>query len=141
MRQQSPLAAVETDNAAELRALLQAYLSKEGNTETRLSTLSGVPQYTISRFKTGRLSSSNAAVQKFMIFAANGIDDGQLVSDVRIRSALLRAWDGTDEGVDLLAHAIGALAPVIRGVRLKSVEPSGVAGRAISSRDSRVRKT
>lgn len=42
-----------------------------------------------------------------------------LTSDPRIQRALGSAWDGTDQGVTLLASAINALAPVIRGARPK----------------------
>jgi hypothetical protein len=103
------------------RTLLAAYLARPGNTEMRLSRASGVPQYTISKFLTGRIKSLTPQVKLALNYANIGIEIGidQLTSDPRIQRALGSAWDGTDQGVTLLASAINALAPVIRGARPK----------------------
>lgn len=103
------------------RTLLAAYLAHPGNTEMCLSRLSGVPQYTISKFLTGRIKSLTPHVQLALHHANIGISAGisKLTADPRIQRALGSAWDGTDQGVTLLASAIDALAPVIRGARPK----------------------
>ena len=106
------------------RAQLLNYLEKTGTSETALSEISGVPQYTISRFLTGRIKSITASVQLLMNYATNGIDSNleKLMTDARIRYALGNAWDGTEDGTALLARTLDALGPVIRGVQPK---PSG----------------
>lgn len=103
------------------RALLAAYLAQTGNTEMGLSRISGVPQYTISKFLTGRIKSLTPHVQLALHHANIGINSGisTLTDDPRIQRALGSAWDGTEQGVTLLASAIDALAPVIRGARPK----------------------
>lgn len=103
------------------RTLLAAYLARPGNTEMLLSRASGVPQYTISKFLTGRIKSLTPHVQLALNHANIGILDSinKLTADPRIQRALGSAWDGTEQGVTLLASTIDALAPVIRGARPK----------------------
>jgi hypothetical protein len=103
------------------RTLLASYLARSGNTEMGLSRASGVPQYTISKFLTGRIKSLTPQVKLALHYANIGMDSeiSILTSDPRIQRALGSAWDGTDQGVTLLASAINALAPVIRGARPK----------------------
>lgn len=103
------------------RTFLAAYLARSGNSEMGLSRISGVPQYTISKFLTGRIKSLTPQVRLALSYADIGISTKveQLTADPRIQRALGSAWDGTDQGVTLLASAIDALAPVIRGARPK----------------------
>ena len=103
------------------RTLLAAYLVRPGNTELSLSRSSGVPQYTISKFLTGRIKTLTPEVQKFLPFANIGIIShvDQVTADPRIQQALGRAWDGTEQGVALIANAIDALAPLLRGALSK----------------------
>lgn len=106
---------------AQGRTLLAAYLARPGNSGSDLARRSGVPQYTVSKFLTGRIKSMTPPVKRLLQFAEIGIDVGlsKLTSDPRIQRALGSAWDGTEQGVSLLASAINALAPVIRDARLK----------------------
>eukprot|EP01034_Spumella_vulgaris_P010685 gene10685-13558_t len=110
------LASVATQPSIEVvqaRTLLAAYLAHSGNTGMGLSRVSGVPQYTISKFLTGRIKSLTPHVQLALQYANIGISAGisKLTADPRIQRALGSAWDGTDQGVTLLASAIDALAP------------------------------
>lgn len=109
-----------------MRDQLRAYLSARGKTETELSRASGVAQYTVSRFLTGRIKSLTPEVRKFMTYASNGIEgnDDRVARDPRIVGALCNAWDGTDAGISLLAITINALAPVIRQAQVKG-NPAG----------------
>lgn len=111
-------ASAEVINA---RTMLAAYLARPGNKETSLAKVSGVPQYTISKFLNGRIKTLTPEVKKFLPYANIGISSQveSLTSDPRIQQALGRAWDGTEQGVALIASAIDALAPVIRGARPK----------------------
>ena len=98
------------------RNQLRAYLTHDKNTEITLSKKAGVPQYTISKFLTGRIKSLTPQVQKFLPYANIGIASGieQVTADPRIQRALGNAWDGTEGGLKLLASTIDALAPVLR---------------------------
>lgn len=106
---------------AQGRTLLAAYLARPGNSGSALARRSGVPQYTVSKFLTGKIKSLTPPVKRLLEFAEIGIDSGlsKLTADPRIQRALGSAWDGTDQGVALLASAINALAPVIRDSRPK----------------------
>lgn len=105
------------------RNRLRTYLSVKGHSEVGLARQSGVAQYTISKFLTGRIKSLTPDVQKFLVYAGNGIDGGERVTrDPRILRALCNAWDGTEEGIGLLAITINALAPVIRQAQIKDVQ-------------------
>jgi hypothetical protein len=86
-----------------------------------LSRQSGVGQYTISKFLTGRIKSLTPDVQRFLVLAENGITSNvkQLTSDPRIQRALGSAWDGTEQGATLIASTLEALAPVLRSSRVK----------------------
>lgn len=105
------------------RNQLRTYLSVKGNSEVGLARQSGVAQYTISKFLTGRIKSLTPDVQKFLVYAGNGIDGGERVTrDPRILRALCNAWDGTEAGIGLLAITINALAPVIRQAQVKDAQ-------------------
>lgn len=103
------------------RALLATYITRPGKSGMQLSRESGVPQYTISRFLTGRTKSLTPEIEKVLVYASNGISKciTALTADPRIQRALGSAWDGTEQGAALLASAIDALAPVIRSSRPK----------------------
>lgn len=104
------------------RAQLRDYLARPETSQTTLSILSGVPQYTISKFLSGRIKSLTPQVVKFLKYANNGIknDITRLSNDPRIQRALGEAWDGTDAGLILLARTIDAIGPVIRASQPKT---------------------
>ncbi len=105
----------ETINA---RRALQAYLGAPGRTQVALSRVSGIAQYTISKFLSGRIKSLTPDVREVIKSAGIGINEAgsRLSKDTRIQHALGAAWDGTDFGTELLARAIEALGPVLRDV-------------------------
>lgn len=101
------------------RALLAAYLAQSNRSESELARISGVPQYTISRFLTGRTKSLTPSVKQFLGYAKIGIEKNieKLTADPRVQQALGSAWDGSEQGIALIASTIHALAPVLRGAR------------------------
>ena len=87
----------------------------------------------VGRFRVGRedgvrgtltIKSLTPDVQKFLVYAVNGIYGGgeRVTSDPRILRALCNAWDGTEAGIGLLAITINALAPVIRQAQVKDAQ-------------------
>jgi transcriptional regulator with XRE-family HTH domain len=98
------------------RAQLRAYLAGKGRSQVALASISGVHQYTISKFLGGRIKTLTPDVLVVLSYADIGIkyDLERLLSEPLIRNALGNAWDGTDEGIRILATTINALAPVIR---------------------------
>lgn len=121
-----PRNAIEvTPKTLDARAMLTAYLAEPGRSGLELSRRSGVPQYTISRFKTGRTKTLTPAMERALRIAIDGIAERrQDISDrPRIRRALGLAWDGSEDGAELLARVIESLAPLIRSAR--SIAGSG----------------
>ena len=114
-----------TPEVRSAQAALAAYLAEPGRTQLALAKESGIPQYTISKFLSGRIKSLTPDVKIVMNIANIGItyEGARLTGDTRIQRALAVAWDGTEQGAGLLARAIEALGPVLRevGANTKSV--------------------
>lgn len=110
------IATEQSTETIKARRALQAYLGVPGRTQVALSQKSGIRQYTISKFLSGRIKSLTPDVREVMKVAGIGINEAgrRLSSDTRIQHALGAAWDGTDFGMELLARAIEALGPVLR---------------------------
>lgn len=106
-----------------MRQRLQDYLNRKAITANRLSGLAKVRQSTISRFLTGRTKTVTPAISRVLAYA--GIEDEERIHRIsegvknpRLRAALERNWDGTDEGAEKLAALIDAVGPMLRSVRL-----------------------
>ena len=110
------IATEQSTETIKARRALQAYLRVPGRTQVSLSKESGVKQYTISKFLSGRIKSLTPDVRALMKVASISINEAgsRLSTDTRIQHALGAAWDGTDFGTELLARAIEALGPVLR---------------------------
>lgn len=110
-----------------MRQELQDYLNRKGITANKLSSLAKVGQPTVSRFLTGRTKTVTPAILKVLSYADIGlkaenlrITSGVYVDNSRLRAALERNWDGTNEGADKLAALIDAIGPMLRSMRLRS---------------------
>ncbi len=92
------------------------YLSQADCSESELARRSGVPQYTISRFVSGRTKTLTPSVKIMLGYANIGIgeDVGKLCNEPIIKAALTNAWDGTTQGIERIATALNALAPLLR---------------------------
>ena len=110
------IATEQSTETIETRRALQAYLDSTGRTQVALAMESGIRQYTISKFLSGRIKSLTPDVREVIKVAGIGITEAgsRLCKDTRIQHALGAAWDGTDFGTELLARAIEALGPVLR---------------------------
>lgn len=98
------------------RDKLRLYLSKKDRSESQLSRECGVPQYTISRFLSGRTKTVTPSISVVLCYANIGINEGvdQLYSEPAIKAALSNAWDGTTRGMERIASTLNALAPLLR---------------------------
>lgn len=98
------------------RDKLRLYLRQEGCSESELARRSGIPQYSISRFLNGRTKSLTPSVAKMLNYANIGIarDIDRLCDEPIIKAALSNAWNGTDQGMERIASALNALAPLLR---------------------------
>lgn len=111
----------QTAETIKARRALRAYLDESGRTQVALSEETGIAQYTISKFLSGRIKSLTPDVREVMRVAEIGINEAgnRLSGDARIQHALGAAWDGTEAGTQLLARAIEALGPVLRDASLQ----------------------
>lgn len=103
------------------RSQLVAYMRDSGVTQTQLSKETGVAQYTISKFLSGRIKTVTPDVSVVLNYAINGIkfDMQALKNNPIILHALCNVWDGTDVGARVIAETLNALAPVIRSASTK----------------------
>jgi len=100
------------------RAVLQEYLRKERLSANALAQRAGVGQPTLCRFLAGRTKTVTSDIETVLRYAhIEVVNDITLPShpldNATLREALARAWDGTLEGAELLAHLIEALGPVV----------------------------
>ncbi|WP_228894291.1 helix-turn-helix domain-containing protein [Pseudoduganella aquatica] len=98
------------------RDKLRLYLSQKDRSESQLARQCGIPQYTISRFLSGRTKTVTPSVSVVLSYANIGINEGvdQLYSEPVIKAALSNAWDGTTQGMERIASTLNALAPLLR---------------------------
>lgn len=116
------IATKPTPDVLHARMRLKEYLAQPENTQTSLSLVSGIPQYTISKFLKGRIRSLTPPVQVFLDYVNIGINmnSKRLTDDPRIKHALDAAWDGSDAGISVIASTIHALAPVLRSSSMQA---------------------
>lgn len=101
------------------RNQLRRHIDNLGISDSEYSRLSGVPQYTISKFLNGHIKSITPEVIRALNYANIGIthDVARLIQNPAVRAALGHAWDGTEQGAQSLALMIDAIAPVLRSSR------------------------
>lgn len=78
----------------------------------------GVGQWTLSRFLNGRTKNITPAMEPALRYARidwnTGITNPATAADnARLRNALNKVWDGSEETAELLAGMIEALGPVV----------------------------
>ena len=113
------IATTQSIDVLTARSKLRQYLMQKDCSESELSRRCGVPQYTISRFLSGRTKTVTPTVSRMLSYANIGIGDStsKLYSEPIIQAALSNAWDGTTEGVERIAVALNALAPLLRSAK------------------------
>lgn len=101
---------------ATARAKLAAEIEREGITLNALAQRLNIKQYTLWRFLNGRTKTITPDIKDALERLDNGIYgiSKDLTQDKRIRRALASAWDGSEGGVQRIAMALEALAPLLR---------------------------
>lgn len=101
------------------RGQLRRHITSLGITDSEYSRRSGVPQYTLSKFLSGRIKTITPAIEGALSYANIGIihDVNLLAQNPALRRALGHAWDGTEQGAQTLALMIEAIAPIIRATQ------------------------
>ena len=102
------------------RDALAQYIEREKTNTNAVARRFGVPQYTLWRFLAGRTKSIPAVLVQVLGYAGievDGIHAPVLRNDERLQRALVSAWDGTPEGVLILAQLLEAVGPVLRTAR------------------------
>jgi len=111
------------ERAVAARNSLVQYIEREKTNANALSTRCGVPQYTLWRFLAGKTKSIPSCLTQVLSYAGidvGGIQAPVLRNDERLQRALVSAWDGTPEGVQVLAQLLEALGPALRAARGRS---------------------
>src|SRR5882762_7545477 len=93
------------------RRALRRYIGSHRGKQTELRRLSGVPQYTISRFLTGRtrkLSPEIARVCHYAGIETNFVQE-RPEEGIRLTTAISRIWDGTAADAELIASILDSL--------------------------------
>ena len=102
------------------RDALAQYIERDKTNTNALAARFGVPQYTLWRFLAGRTKSVPSCLTQVLGYAGievSGIQPPVLRNDERLQRALVSAWDGTPEGVLVLAQLLEAVGPVLRTAR------------------------
>lgn len=102
------------------RASLAQFIEGEKTNTNATARRFGVPQYTLWRFLAGRTKSVPSCLTPVLSYAGievGGIQPPVLRNDDRLQRALVSAWDGTPEGVVVLAQLLEAIGPVLRTAR------------------------
>lgn len=102
------------------RASLAQFIEGEKTNTNAIARRFGVPQYTLWRFLAGRTKSIPSCLTPVLSYAGievGGIQPPVLRNDDRLQRALVSAWDGTPEGVLVLAQLLEAIGPVLRTAR------------------------
>lgn len=105
------------------RDSLAQYIEREKTNANALASRCGVPQYTLWRFLAGKTKSIPSCLAHVLSYAGievGGIQAPVLRNDERLQRALVLAWDGTPEGVRVLAQLLEAIGPVLRTARGRS---------------------
>ncbi|HVZ17823.1 MAG TPA: hypothetical protein VG897_11940 [Terriglobales bacterium] len=124
-----PRSALKTDPRVEhVRGLLREYLRTERGRQIRLERATGVKQYTISRFISGRTRKLSADIRLVCKYAEISTENGiEFHSDnARLQAALSKVWDGKPETAEVIAMLIEAMGPLVQMiVRYRAKSESG----------------
>ena len=109
------------DNVRRVRNEFADYLKREGLSGNKFASAAGVGQPVISRFLSGRTKTITPALGRALTYARIAIDEDNLriastIDNQRLRAALEKHCDGSDELAEVFASLINAVGPVIRSM-------------------------
>lgn len=102
-----------------IRNALGDYVGAVRGRQMQIEKATGIKQYTVSRFISGRTRKLSAEIRMVCNYAgirvATGIDIGS--DNARLQAALSSVWDGKAESAELIAVLIESLGPVLQTMK------------------------
>ena len=111
-----------TEEAVRAKQALQAYLNREVLSVNKFASGAGVAQPVLYRFLSGETKSVTPHIEKALNYAGIEVEKDILrivkgTENARLKAALERNLDGTEEVAEALARLIEAVGPVLRSFR------------------------
>lgn len=111
-----------------LRSALVAYLDGIGVSVNAFAKDRGVSQSTLQRFLSGRTKNVTQTIRPLLTYAGIRIDNcigagphvAEPLGHSRIKQALEKVWDGSDESAAVLAQLIEAIGPLLHASKRKN---------------------
>src|SRR3569833_2382012 len=98
-----------------IRTHLGLYLKSERGRQSEIQQALGIPQYTLSRFITGRKRQLTPEILAVCKYAGIDTDNGinEYSGHGRLQSVITQLWDGTPETADIIATFLESLIPCL----------------------------
>ena len=102
-----------------IRSALDDYVGAVRGRQMQIERATGVKQFTVSRFISGRTRKLSAEIRRVCDYAGISVDPGIDIrsDDARLQAALSRVWDGKAESAELIAVFIESLGPVLQTMK------------------------
>jgi hypothetical protein len=102
-----------------IRSALDDYVRAARGRQMQIERATGVKQFTVSRFISGRTRKLSAEIRRVCNYAGISVDPGIDIrsEDARLQAALARVWDGKAESAELIAVFIESLGPVLQTMK------------------------
>ncbi len=102
-----------------IRGALDDYVRAARGRQMQIERATGVKQFTVSRFISGRTRKLSAEIRRVCNYAGISVDPGIDIrsDDARLQAALSRVWDGKAESAELIAVFIESLGPVLQTMK------------------------
>jgi hypothetical protein len=99
-----------------IRGALRDYVGAARGRQMQIEKATGIKQYTVSRFISGRTRKLSAEIKTICNYAGISMDNCiDIRSDNgRLQAALSSVWDGKAESAELIAILIESLGPVLQ---------------------------
>lgn len=106
-------------NVERIRGALRDYVGAERGRQMRIERATGIKQYTISRFLSGRTRKLSAEMKRICNYAGIRMDTGIDIRghNARLQAALSSVWDGKPESAELIAVLIESLGPLLQTMK------------------------
>ena len=102
-----------------IRGALDDYVRAARGRQMKIERATGVKQFTVSRFISGRTRKLSAEIRRVCNYAGISVDPGIDIrsDDARLQAALSRVWDGKAESAELIAVFIESLGSVLQTMK------------------------